>query len=98
MRKPWVKKYKKYCSKVKYGGGGLSLGAIQVLCDAMGMGGYQISCKKPLQGCRPMVQCQLLALRGGGWVGVNFLENKHYVTLEWPLFLKAWFCPQGVLS
>ena len=41
-----------------------------------GVGGCQISLKKNYEDVRFNVTM--------GWVSVEFLEKKHYVTLEWP--------------
>ena len=63
-----------------------ALGAIKVLRNAVGVGGCQVSLKRPVT---KMYGSTLLALRGG--VGVEFPEKKHYVTLEWPLMMMISF-------
>ena len=55
-----------------------SLGAIQVLHSAEGVGGCWISSKK----CYEDVQFSIIS---EGLVGVEFPEKKLYVMLEWPL-------------
>ena len=54
-------------------------GAIQVLHDADGGGGFQFYGKKRYEGVRFNV---ISVTRG--WVGVQFPGKKRYLTLEWP--------------
>ena len=49
-----------------------------MLCNADG--GVKFSGKKRYEG----VRFNVISVKRG-WVGVQFLGKKHYVTLEWPL-------------
>ena len=53
-----------------------------MLRNAIGVGGWQISRKRPLRTSK-VYGAMLLALRGGGCVSI-FQKKKHHVTLEWP--------------
>ena len=68
-----------HCS---YNNSGVPFGSIQVLRNALGVGGCQISLKKHYKD----VRFNAISVTRG-WVGVKFPEKKHYVTLEWPLFV-----------
>ena len=55
------------------------LGAIQVLCNAVGVWGVSTFLGKSIM---KVYSSMLLALRGG-WLGVIFPGKKRYVTLKW---------------
>ena len=54
-----------------------------MLCNAMGVGGCQLSRKKRYEGAL----FNVISITRG-WVRVKYPGKKHYVTLEWPLKLK----------
>ena len=56
-----------------------TLGAIQVLRNAVGVGGVGFPGKKRYEG----VLVNVISVTRG-WVGVKFPGKKHYVTIEWP--------------
>ena len=53
---------------------------MNMLRNADGGGGVIFSGKKRYEG----VRCNVISVTRG-WVGVQFPEKKHYITLEWPL-------------
>ena len=69
----------------------LAVGAIQVLCNAVGGGGVCVSFpkKKHYEG----VQFNVTSVTRW-WVGVKFPGKKRYVTLEWPH--TGEYCPRSL--
>ena len=57
-------------------------GAIQVLRNAVGVGGVSFSEKKRYEGAK----FNVISITRR-WVGVKFPGKKHYVTLEWPIYM-----------
>ena len=69
----------------------LSYGAIQVLRNAVGVGGCHICLKKQHY---EDVQFNIISITMR-WVGVEFPEKARYITLAWPLcYFKDNYLPQ----